>query len=54
MSLPTGPPQVMDFFDPRRVVEPSPGRQSGDTVLLPVRHFGQRVCPTRAAPEWPV
>ena len=51
MSLPGAWPQVLDFFGTPLVIEPSPGRLSGDAGLLPVRQFDQRIGLTRAFGE---
>jgi hypothetical protein len=43
MSVPGVWPQVLDFFGTPLVLEPSPGQLSGDTGLLPIRQFDQRI-----------
>ena len=48
MSIPPAWPQVLDFFGPPLVIEPSPGQLSGDAGLLPIRQFDQRIGLTRA------
>ena len=51
MSVPPAWPQVLDFFGTPLLIEPSPGRLSGDAGLLPVRQFDQRIGLTRAYAE---
>jgi hypothetical protein len=36
-------PQVLGFFGTPLVIEPSPGRLSGDAGLLPIRQYDERV-----------
>jgi hypothetical protein len=48
MSVPAAWPQVLDFFGPPIVIEPSPGQLSSDAGLLPIRKFDQCVGLTRA------
>ena len=43
MSVPPAWPQCLDFFGTPLVIEPSPGQLSGDTGLLPIRQFDQRI-----------
>jgi hypothetical protein len=46
-------PQVLDFFGMPVVVEPAPGRLSGDAGLLPVRLFDEPIGLTRPGkPNW--
>ena len=51
MSIPSGWPQVLDFFGTPLVLEPSPNQLSSDAGLLPVRQFDQRIGLTRAVAE---
>jgi hypothetical protein len=41
VSIPSAWTQVLDFFGIPLVIEPSPGRLSGDAGLLPIRQFDQ-------------
>jgi hypothetical protein len=47
MSIPPAWPQVLNFFGMPLVIEPSPGQLSGDTGLLPIRQFDERIGLTR-------
>src|SRR5215472_14305303 len=51
MSIPAAWPQILDFFGTPLVIAPSPGQLSGDTGLLPVRQFDQRISLTQAFAE---
>jgi hypothetical protein len=51
MSIPAAWPQVLDFFGTPMVIAPSPGQLSGDTGLLPVRQFDQRISLTQTFAE---
>ncbi|MFO0844029.1 MAG: transposase [Gemmataceae bacterium] len=48
MSIGSAWPQGLDFFGIPLVIEPSPSQLSGDTGLLPVRQFDERIGLTRA------
>ena len=51
MTIPSAWPQVLAFPGTPLVIQPSPGRPSGDAGLLPVRQFDQRIGLTRAFAE---
>ena len=51
MSIHSDWPQALDFFGIPLVIEPSPGRLSGDAGLLPVRQFDDRIGLTRAVAD---
>ena len=48
MSLPGVWPQVLDFSGTPLVIKPAPGQRSGDSGLLPIRQFDQRIGLTRS------
>jgi hypothetical protein len=48
VTIPSAWPQVLAFPGTPLVIQPSPGRLSGDAGLLPVRQFDQRIGLTRA------
>jgi hypothetical protein len=48
MSIHSDWPQTLDFFGIPLVIEPSPGRLSGEAGLLPLRQFDERSGLTRA------
>jgi hypothetical protein len=51
MSIPAAWPQILNFFGTPMAIAPSPGQLSGDTGLLPVRQFDQRISLTQAFAE---
>jgi hypothetical protein len=48
MTIPPTWPQCLDFFGTLLVIEPSPGRLSGDAGLLPLRQYDDHIGFTRA------
>jgi hypothetical protein len=51
MSIAAAWPQCLAFFGTPLVIEPSPGKLSGDAGLLPIRQFDQYIGLTRAFAE---
>jgi hypothetical protein len=48
LSIHSDWPQALDFFGIPLVIEPSPGRLSGEAGRLPLRQFDERLGLTRA------